>query len=232
MSDEGRKLGEVSWDDVDVKTKGNTPGNGESIFLNMSKEGEYEMRVVSKPYQYYCHWVETKSKKRRKVNATLDGTDPVCIAENKGPQLKWLILVLYRDSEKGSVVRVLDAGSQIMSQIKRLHEDKKRFGNISKYDIVITRGPKTQRPLYTVQALGSERNPTPLTDEEKKMVLAARDSESDSYIDIEKMCQPWTAERILAVINEEDPSKPAPKPAQDDNLLSEEDEKDFLDLDI
>lgn len=229
------KIGELGWDELDVKQ--GSSEQRESVFLNMSKQGDYEMRVVSKPHQYYCHWIETKSGKRRKVNATLGPNDPVCIEQNKHPQLKWLVKVLYRDPEKPGepVVRVLDAGSQIMGQIKRLHEDKKRFGNVSKYDIVINRGPKDARPLYTVQALGNERNPSPLTPEEKEAVLASGDSDNkEKYINITKMCEPWTAERILAVMNEEDPNqtKKTEEAAQESSLFTDEDEKDFLDLDI
>lgn len=238
MSNEtiGRKVGEIGWDDLDVKQSSGE--QRESVFLNMSKQGDYEMRIVSKPHQYYCHWVETKSGKRRKVNATMDGSDPICIEQNKHPQLKWLVKVLYRDPEGNGEpkVRVLDAGSQIMGQIKRLHEDKKRFGNVSKYDIVINRGPKDARPLYTVQALGKESNPEPLTPEEKQAVLASGDPEQkDKFINIAKMCEPWTAERILSVINEEDPNKPQTAKAattQEDDLFSDESEKDFLDLDL
>ena len=128
-------VGEVEWDSLDVKQS--SGGNRESIFLNMSKQGDYEVRVVSKPHQYYCHWVETKSGKRRKVNATLNGTDPVCLEQNKHPQLKWLVKVLHRDGSDEPKVRLLDAGSQIMGQIKRLHEDTKRFGDVRAYDILI-----------------------------------------------------------------------------------------------
>lgn len=229
------KVGEIGWDDLDVKQSSGE--QRESAFLNMSKQGDYEMRIVSKPHQYYCHWVETKSGKRRKVNATMDGSDPICLEQNKHPQLKWLVKVLFRDPERPGepIVKVLDAGSQIMGQIKRLHEDKKRFGNVSKYDIVINRGPKDARPLYTVQALGSERNPTPLTPDEKQAVLASSDPESDKFINIAKMCEPWTAERILAVINEEDPNRPktATSATQEDSLFAaDEDDEDFIDLDI
>jgi len=235
-NDNQGKLGEVGpigWDDIEVKTKNGGGGNGESLFLNMKQEGKYRMRVVSKPYQYYCHWVKTKSNKARKVNATLDGTDPVCIQENKGPQLKWLIKVLFRDPEKKTtVLKILDAGSQIMAQIKSLHEDKENFGDITKYDIIITKGPKnSKQPTYLVQALGSEKNPQSFTSEEVKMVKESSNSQSDKFVDVEKMCQPWTAERILAVINEESPEKPQSSPKEETSFLSEEDEKNFLDLD-
>jgi hypothetical protein len=239
MDSKSKKLGEVGWDDIDVKQSAKGNGNGESIFLNMKEEGKYKMRVVSKPYQYYCHWVKTISGKPRKVNATLDGTDPVCLKENKGPQLKWLVRVLFRDpAKKTTSLKILDAGSQIMAQIKTLHEDKENFGNITKYDIIITKGPKNSKsPTYVVQPLGSEKNPQLLSQEEIKMVKdSANKEDKEHFIDIEKLCQPWTAERILNIINEVDPEKApgtAPKVVAEEqqDLLSEDDEKDFLDLD-
>ena len=235
----GKKLGEVGWDEVEVKQAGGSGnGNGESIFLNMKEEGKYRMRIVSKPYQYYCHWVKTKSGKNRKVNATLDGTDPVCLKENKGPQLKWLIKVLFRDPvKKTTSLKILDAGSQVMAQIKTLHEDKENFGNISKYDVLIIKGPKNSKsPTYTVQALGSEKSPQALTPDEIKSVKDSANKDTEHFIDVEKLCQPWTAERIMNIINEVDTKKapeniPSVSKEESQDLLSEDDEKDFLDLD-
>jgi len=237
---ESKKLGEVGWDEIEVEQgKSNGKGNGESLFLNMKEEGKYRMRVVSKPYQYYCHWVKTKSGKARKVNATLDGTDPVCLKDNKGPQLKWLVKVLFRDpAKKTTALKLLDAGSQIMAQIKTLHEDKENFGNITKYDIIITRGPKSSKqPMYLVQPLGSEKSPQALTAEEIKMVKdSANKEDKEHFVDIEKLCQPWTAERIMNIINEVGNDKTqgvataTAAVAKDEDFLSEDDEKDFLDL--
>jgi hypothetical protein len=235
----GKKLGEVSWDEVEVKQgNGSGSGNGESIFLNMKEEGKYRMRIASKPHQYYCHWVKTKSGKNRKVNATLDGTDPVCLKENKGPQLKWLFKVLFRDPvKKTTSLKILDAGSQVMAQIKTLHEDKENFGNISKYDILVIKGPKNSKsPTYTVQALGSEKAPQALTPEEIKMVKDSAVEGNETFIDMKKFCQSWTAERIMNIINEVD-TKKAPEAAATQPVAEEEDqnlldnEKDFLDLD-
>jgi hypothetical protein len=234
MSESHKKLGEVGWDEIDVATQGEGGKSNDSIFLNMGKEGNYKIRVVSRPYQYYCHWIETKSGKRRKVNATLDGTDPICLQENKGPQLKWLLKVLYRDPQKGTQLKVLDAGTQIMAQIQRLHKDKENFGNVSKYDIILTRGPKNARPLYTVQATGSEKFAQPMTAEEVQMVKDSGNPDSKGcFVNIEKMCEPWSAQRIMSVINEEDPSKAKDKASIEEPLLDDQsDDKDFLDLDV
>lgn len=231
------KVGELSWTEV----KPNETGPRESVFLNMREEGKYKMRIASKPFQYYCHWVEDKNGKRRKVNATLDGNDPVCISTGKGPQLKWLIKVLFRNPDGDTQLKILDAGSQIMGQIKRLHEDVETFGDVSKYDIVIVKGPKGANPLYTVQATGTAQHPQPLTKEEIQMVKDSADPQSDGYIDVDRMCEAWTAERIQAVLDGKDPREAAQvgsgtvqkQTKEETNLLNDdEDEEDFLDLEL
>ena len=139
----------------------------------------------------------------------MDGNDPVCLDTGKGPDRKWLIKVLYRDADKGTVLRILDAGPQIMGQVKRLHEDTENFGDVSKYDVIIVRGPKDSRPLYTVQATGTADHPQPLSQEEIQLVKDSSDPQSDNFIDVDKMCEPWTAERIQAVLDGEDPRQTA-----------------------
>lgn len=235
MSDNQSKVGELSWTEVKPSE---ASGSRESIFLNMREEGRYKMRIVSTPFQYYCHWIEDANKKRRKVNATLDGNDPVCLRTGKGPQLKWLIKVLYRDPDAGTVLRLLDAGPQIMGQIKTLHEDTENFGDVSKYDIIIVKNPKEQRPLYSVQAVGSANHPQELSKEEVQAVTDSGDPQSDTFIDVERLCQPWSAERIQAILEGVDPREAAmldsnkgpSKPAVDTSDFDEDEDNTFIEL--
>ena len=99
------KTGEVDWDSTDVQVqKGGL--NGEGLFLNMKDPGDYSVRVISKPYQYYAHWVKDAEGKNRKVNCTLENC-PICVDENKGPQARWLLLVLHRNPDQGNEVKIL-----------------------------------------------------------------------------------------------------------------------------
>jgi hypothetical protein len=196
------KVGEVGWEDVETpKNDGSARPKSGGLFLNMKDAGDYKIRIVSKPHQYYCHWIEIDlpggKKQRKKVNATLDGNDPICIDQGKGPQMKWLFKVLYRDPKEGTTLRLLDAGPQIVAQIKKLHNNKENFGNVSKYDIIISKGAKGANPLYTIQATGNEKNAQNLTQDELKLVRESSDKTSDKFVDIEKMCKPWTAQQIL-----------------------------------
>ena len=148
------KTGEVDWDSTDVQVqKGGL--NGEGLFLNMKEPGDYSIRVISKPYQYYAHWVKDAEGKNRKVNCTLENC-PVCVDENKGPQARWLLLVLYRNPGKGNEVKILDCSTQIFGQLKALKNHEK-WGDLRTYDATITRGRKGQNPLYNV-------NPSPKED--------------------------------------------------------------------
>jgi len=235
------KVGEVGWEDVEMPKNDGTgrPKSG-GLFLNMKDPGNYKIRIVSKPHQYYCHWVEIDlpggKKQRKKVNATLDGNDPICIDQGKGPQIKWLFKVLFRDPKEGTVLRLLDAGPQIVAQIKKLHNDKENFGTVSKYDIIISKGAKGANPLYTIQATGNEKSPQPLTQDELKLVKESSDKNSDKFVDVEKMCKPWTAQQILDAMSGKKSDDKAAVPAtagvsSGDNLFEDPgNDADFIEL--
>lgn len=229
MSDQF-KTGEVSFDDIPSDTGGNRRGG---LYLNMKEQGQYKLRVASKPFQYYCHWVETTDGRRRKVNATCDATDPIVADQGKGPQMKWLFKVLHLNTESGNPeMKILDAGRQIVSQIKQLHDDADNFGNVSKYDILVTKGPKGANPLYTVQAIGSEAAPRELNAVEKQLIVESRDENSDNFINLERLATPWSAERILEVINGTEGSTAKPASTESSAFTEHEfsSDDDFMDL--
>jgi hypothetical protein len=233
MNTQNTKVGEVGWEETDMPKNDGTGRKTGSIFLNMKDPGQYKMRIVSKPNQYYCHWVETPDGQRRKVNATLDGNDPICIEMGKGPQVKWYIKVLYRDPKEGTVLRLLDAGPQIVAQIKKLHNDKANFGNVGKYDVIVLKGPKGANPLYMVQATGNEKQPQPLSNAEVQLVKDSSDPKSPNFIDLEKMCRPWTADEILAVVQGKKSKDETQAPTTTQELAenkNELDDADFLNL--
>ena len=70
-------FGEVNWDSADTSTPGQ--GGPRIPFLVMKDPGSYQIRIVSKPFQYYHHWVNDISGAQKKVNCTADeSTCPVC----------------------------------------------------------------------------------------------------------------------------------------------------------
>lgn len=192
-------VGEIDWGDVPDRASRSSGSSRRVPYLNMREAGDYKIRVISKPFQYYCHWVDGADGKRHKVNAAMQGNDPICLETGKAPQVKWLVKVLYQFEGK-SELRLLDAGPQIMQQIKALHEDEKNFGNVSKYDIIITKGKKGSTPLYTVKPTGNAMNPQDLTATQKQLVRDSSDPNSESFVDIALLCRPWTTEQILGVI--------------------------------
>lgn len=232
MSKSQKSHGEVNWEDVEVNTS-----TGGTRFLQIKESQEVRVRVVSKPYQYYTHWVEDSTKARRKVNCALEGC-PVCEDTGKGPQTKWFVKVLHKEEDGSKSVKVLDAGAQIFGQLRALHDDDE-WGPVHNYDVKIIRGKKGSNPLYKVNPC----KPSAFTEDEKDLLRKAKDVNDSGYIDLVSMCEPWSIEKINKVLHGEDDSPTPPKEvnnfeepeASTDKKAStkkaKEDDEDFLDLD-
>jgi len=214
---------EVDWDDALPKGS----GSGKGLFLSMKEPGDYQVRIVSLPHKYLCHWVDTSDGSRKKINCmsspSKEVSCSVCNDFGKGPQHKYLLKVIHRTAT-GSQLCLLDAGQQILKGILDLHNDE-TYGNVSKYDIKIKKGPRNTNPLYHVLPVGSAQNPVPLTEEEKQMVRDSKNPESEKYIDIDRMCEPSTQERVnkaLGLKKTED--------APEDKGFDAASDEDFLEL--
>ncbi len=216
------KTGEVDWDSTDVQVqKGGL--NGEGLFLNMKEAGDYSMRVISKPYQYYAHWVKDAEGKNRKVNCTLENC-PVCVDENKGPQARWLLLVLHRNVDKGNEVKILDCSTQIFGQLKALKNHEK-WGDLRTYDVTVTRGRKGQNPLYNVNATPKED----LSADEKNLLKQYMKEDSDKYIDLIGLCKPWSIDRLDQVLSGKTEEKKS-EAVGETVVNAASDDEDFFDL--
>ena len=193
-------FGEVNWDSADTSTPGQ--GGPRIPFLVMKDPGSYQIRIVSKPFQYYHHWVNDISGAQKKVNCTADeSTCPVCKMGGKENRAKphWLFKVLDRaeSAKEGKpVVKVLDCGNQILTAISDLNRDP-NWGKVSAYDITIKRGPKGRNPLYTVHPCPK----TALTQAEIAAIKATDIADGPTFIDLPKIGKPWTPDRISGVIN-------------------------------
>lgn len=239
------RVGEVGWDEDDAPTS-----RASIPFLKMEYKKSYKVRIISKPYRYYLHWINTPNGKR-KVNCALEDC-PAC--GDEGPKLNRYVKGLLKSDNGKSEVVVLDIGSQIYKQLKQLNESSS-WGALQDYDITISKGAKGANPLYTVQP----EPKTPLTDEEKNLAKKVNkkeidDKENPDYIDLERMCQPWTIDRIKKSQTGEDfsdNSKEKKEEGASDNEIfddepsdtkeetkkesakveeSDEDDDDFLDL--
>jgi hypothetical protein len=193
-------FGEVNWDSVDTNAGG--PTGPRIPFLVMKDPGQYQIRIVSKPFQYYHHWINDISGAQKKVNCTADdSTCPVCKLGGKDNRAKphWLFKVIDRTEsakEKKPVIKVLDCGNQILTAISDLNRDP-NWGKVSQYDVTIKRGPKGRNPLYTVHPCPK----TPITQDEIAALKATEVADSVTFIDLPRIGKAWTPEKISSVIN-------------------------------
>ncbi len=142
-----------------------------------------------------------RTGKNRKVNCAIENC-PACVDEGKGPQARWLLLVLYRSSDKGNEVKILDCSTQIFGQLKALKNHEK-WGDLRTFDVTVTRGRKGQNPLYNV-------NPDPkeeLTGDEKKLLKQYMKEDSEKFIDLQGLCKPWSRDRLNEVLTGEESDK-------------------------
>lgn len=178
--------GAVEWDD-DIDFSFN------STNYMQFEDGKNEVRIVSKPYRHYVHWVITATGAKRKVNCAQDQC-PVCLSDdktNKAPKQRFLLQVIDR---RDGNVKLCDMGPEAFQQLQSLAQDEK-WGNLTTYDVNIKRVKKGKRVGYDV--IPSPK--TPVTEEERALVKAAREG-----IDFDKIIAPMTPEKIKAILRGED----------------------------
>lgn len=127
-------FGEKSWEEDSAVT-----GNGRSDFFNMKDDGQYQMRICGKPYEFAAHWYEIGGK-RQKVNCA--GKDCVLcgVADQKAAKasVRYLVPVIVRSGPglKQPGVYVTEFGPQVYGQIRGLYKTA-AWGNPMQYDIMI-----------------------------------------------------------------------------------------------
>jgi len=166
------KYGKVEWEEGDVSTP--------SDFMNLV-EGDNDVRVFTKPFQFHVAWVKDSTGAPRKVKSSVHN----CPLMKRGEkvQTRWYVGVLDRKSD---IPKILEISTQVYVGIKNLVTNSK-WGPIEKYDINIKRGPKGSQPLYTVFPYPS----TDLTAEEKVMI-----ERFNEKVDLGKFTQPPTPEEV------------------------------------
>lgn len=145
------KFGESSWDandDMDGKVV-----NGKDLFLRL-ETGENEVRILTNPFIYLSHrfkFNETDPGFGHKIYCSISSSScPICETGNK-PKKRWLFGVISR---KTGQYKIIDIGSGVYSSIKKLSQNKARFGDPKLYDISITKDPQAPPALYySVQGL-------------------------------------------------------------------------------
>jgi len=172
MGKEGRAIvGEVTWDNVEVKSGGGS--------FKRLESGENRIRIVSNPIEFRAHWIQQAS--RRII--CLGEDCPACKADVKIMQ-RWMLKILDRSDQ---TIKPLEIGTEIMSGIVKLAQDEE-WGKVSKYDIKIirTEGKRTSYQVIPCQ----KSNPT-FTDKEKELI-----TESQEKIDIKKIIESQIKDKI------------------------------------
>jgi len=179
------KTGEVGWMEEEADAAG---GSGEGLFLKLV-EGSNRVRIVSKPYKAYIHWVDDATGAPKKINCSQTGC-PICTgAGGEGPKPRWFMRVLDRKTKK---VKILEVGTQIYSQLKTLAKNPE-WGNIFDFDIDVNRGKKGANPLYSVQPCPKKE---PIFTEEEKAVITKAKAE----VDLNKLVKPMTPDEINKIL--------------------------------
>ena len=160
-------FGEVSWEDdlnFGRETNKKFSTGGKDLFLRL-KDGDNEMRLITRPHQYMTH---TKIKKEgdnkgygQKVGCSIvHGSCELCDA-GYHVQPRWFLGVIDRGS---NAFKLLDISYMVYQQIRALNSNKK-WGDPQTYDINIIKNSKARTPQewYTVQP--SPKTPLSATDQ-------------------------------------------------------------------
>ena len=169
------------WDDGDT---------GSNDFMQLD-EGSNEVRVFTKPYQFYVVWTEDSTGKKRKFRSALENCP--LIERGEKAQTRWYVGVLNRKTGKPSI---LEMGVQIFKGVKTL-KNKKSWGDPRGYDLDIEKKPKNSQPLYVVSPLPHSQ----ITSEEKALI-----KEFMERVDLVKMTAAPTPAEVREMIGEAEPS--------------------------
>jgi len=203
------KVGETTWDEADVPAQGKFEKTAPLPILKMEYNKSYTIRIISKPYRYYAKWVVASTGKKVKILSSLTPDCPLC-TDNVQPKLGRYIKVIYRPDNGKPELRILDCGSQIYSGVKKIQGISAFGKDVSKYDVVLSKGSKGQNPLYGVNALP----PSAMTEEDisiarKYNARMIDEKENPDFIDLEVKCKPLPVEvirKILEKIGSKGPS--------------------------
>ncbi len=149
-------FGEINWnDDVFGGSDNKRNTNSKDLFLRLD-EGSNELRLITQPFQYLVHKYkkDDKDKFGQKVSCSaIHGSCPLCAMGDKAKP-RWLLGVISR---KTGTYKILDISFAVFSQIRKLANNAKHWGDPTKYDIDIVvdkNGGATG--YYSVQGLPKE----------------------------------------------------------------------------
>lgn len=113
-------------------------GGGDSMFVNKFDQGQNRFRILNKPTVGYVWWPESGGKPERVANTT-------DIPSGIDAKYFWFIPVIIDDE-----VKLLEIKQKsVMQQLLAL-EGNKEWGDLTKYDVTVTRSGENLDTTYTV----------------------------------------------------------------------------------
>lgn len=198
-------FGEINWSDDVFGDKKSNNANSKDLFLRL-EEGSNELRLVTQPFQYLVHKYkkDEKDKYGQKVSCSaIHGSCPLCAMGDKAKP-RWLLGVISR---KTGTYKVLDISFAVFSQIRKLANNTKHWGDPTKYDIdIIVDKNGGATGYYSVQGIAKE--PLSAADQQIK--------DNADLDDLKRRVTPPTAEMVqkrLDKINGTTAAAPAGSPA-------------------
>ena len=170
--------------------------NYKEIFLNLL-EGDNTVRVVDlKGKKIESHYVKDHFGKQRSVKCPGSGC-PCCKAD---PPVPKQLRIFMKVVDKIGIMRILEFGPQIWTQIKRLVAELKAEDPnalITQRDIIINKGPKGTSPLYNVKLAKVNPNPSPA---EQLRAQAINEAVEKDTLDLVEIIKPWPVSRINEIV--------------------------------
>jgi hypothetical protein len=186
------KIGEQSWQSA--KSGSGSDGAQKDNFLRLSP-GSNVVRILTLPHEYYQHKLVVEGGKRwgYRIGCGSPENNIDCAVCQRGdkPKRRWFLGVIDR---KTGQYKVLDIGWSVYSNILTYVNDPD-WGDCSAYDVDIIVNPHSGPQDYYKTAPKPKK---PLSEEDLRL-KAENPTEN-----LNKRCQPWTAERIQAELNKID----------------------------
>lgn len=178
------KFGEISWEEAGNSSEKKN-NNYKDVFLRL-ENGSNELRLITKPFQYLVHKYKPEGDKGFGKNvrcSAINGSCPLCETGDKA-KTRWYLGVITRNT---NTYKLLDISFSVFSQIKKLAQNTKRWGDPTKYDIdIIVDKNGGATGYYSVQAVGKE----PLTAADMKI------QDSVDIEDLKRRVAPPTYEQV------------------------------------
>lgn len=196
----------LTWDDIpDPRTKGSSGPRGESVIADI-EVGSNFFRIVDNQFERTLIYWAFGGMQKSADEFDTRFEDRICPLtkelDEKGepyrPRPYYLFKALDRRSGQ---IKILRVSQQVAQNLKELAKSGS-WGDLTRYDVNITRRPKGTNPLYLVMP----SPPTELTAEEKALVAA-------SELNLKNLARPAKVEWVQKFIDDRKNGKRSAQPS-------------------